>query len=324
MRKVIVMPSKEFLDFQVNIPTAPPNAPGGPAAPGPDGAPMQGGPNAYPGAAPGSPAPAGVPMMPPGYVPPDPEIPAGCSGGKVTVGGVSGMHLTKPGVKDKCAMLYIHGGGYTIGTAMTAGPLLSYFADACGLEGYSVEYGLAPEHPFPEGVMDCVHFYQGLLEMGYEKIVVGGESAGAGLTLSLALALKDRGLPLPAALWCSSPVDDIRTKDHEIYKEDFLCASCEEIVKVYAPDADPRDPLLAPIYGDFTGMPPMILQCGGGESLAAGTVRLAEKAARANCEVVLHFGQDMPHTFAMDYEHYPEAAFAMEEICRFINFRLSL
>lgn len=314
------MPSKEFLAFQCNVPTAPP-------APN---APQQGGPNAYPGASddmppmPGGPGDMGVPMMPPDYVPPEPVIPEGVTGGKVTVGGVQGLHITCPGVREKCAMLYIHGGGFTIGSAMTAAPLLKLFAEKAGLEGYSVEYGLAPYHPFPEGVEDCINFYKGLLEAGYEKIIIGGESAGAELTLAVALALKDRGLPLPTALWCSSPLDDILLNRQELYSVDFLCASSDKIMEVYAPGADSKDPLLSPIYGDFTGMPPMIIQTGGGESLAAGGVRLAEKAARANVEVVLHFGQDMPHTFAMDYEHYPEAAFAMDEIIRFIVFRLEL
>jgi acetyl esterase/lipase len=314
------MPSKEFLAYRDQIPTAPP-MPGGAAPAGP----MPGGPNAYPGAAPGSAAPDfGVPVLPPDYVPPEPVIPAGCTGGKVTVGGVTGLHVTMPGVREKAALLYLHGGGFTIGSAMTAGPLLKLFAERAGLEGYAVEYGLAPYHPFPEGVEDCVAFYKGLLDMGYTKIVVGGESAGAGLTLSLALALKDRGLPRPVALWCSSPVEGVGPAQGEAYIQDFLADSTDKIRAVYAPDADPCDPLLSPICGDFTGLPPMILQAGGGESLAAGAVRLAEKAARANVEVVLHFGQDMPHTFAMDYALYPEAAYAMDEILAFVRQWLEL
>jgi acetyl esterase/lipase len=286
---------------------------------------MPGGPNAYPGAAPGSAAPDfGVPVLPPDYVPPEPVIPAGCTGGKVTVGGVTGLHLTMPGVREKAALLYLHGGGFTIGSAMTAGPLLKLFAERAGLEGYAVEYGLAPYHPFPQGVEDCVAFYKGLLDMGYTKIVVGGESAGAGLTLSLALALKDRGLPRPVALWCSSPVEGVGPAQGEAYIQDFLADSTDKIRAAYAPDADPYDPLLSPICGDFTGLPPMILQAGGAESLAAGAVRLAEKAARANVEVVLHFGQDMPHTFAMDYALYPEAAYAMDEILAFVRQWLEL
>ena len=309
------MPSKEFHAFQKNIPNAPPTGDNPSFNPG---GPVQGGPNSYPGAD------LGVPMFPKDYEAPEPELPQGATGGKVMINGVPGLHLTMPGVRKKCAMMYIHGGGFTIGSAMTGGPLMKYFAEKTGLEGYAVEYGLAPWHPFPEGVEDCVRFYAGLLDMGYEHIVVGGESAGAALTLSLALAAKERGLKLPAVLWCSSPVDDVEWYKQELYTHDFLSDSSDAVQKAYAPDADPRDPLLSPIYGDFTGMPPMVLQTGGGESLSAGVVRLAAKAARANVEVQLHFGKDMPHTFAMDYHYYPEAKMAMEEIVAFINGRLAI
>lgn len=309
------MPSKEFHAFQKNIPNAPPTGDNPSFNPG---GPVQGGPNSYPGAD------LGVPMFPKDYEAPEPELPQGATGGKVMINGVPGLHLTMPGVRKKCAMMYIHGGGFTIGSAMTGGPLMKYFAEKTGLEGYAVEYGLAPWHPFPEGVEDCVRFYAGLLDMGYEHIVVGGESAGAALTLSLALAAKERGLKLPAVLWCSSPVDDVEWYKQELYTHDFLSDSSDAVQKAYAPDADPRNPLLSPIYGDFTGMPPMVLQTGGGESLSAGVVRLAAKAARANVEVQLHFGKDMPHTFAMDYNYYPEAKMAMEEIVAFINGRLAI
>lgn len=309
------MPSKEFHAFQKNIPNAPPTGDNPSFNPG---GPVQGGPNSYPGAD------LGVPMFPKDYEAPEPELPQGTTGGKVMINGVPGLHLTIPGVRKKCAMMYIHGGGFTIGSAMTGGPLMKYFAEKTGLEGYAVEYGLAPWHPFPEGVEDCVRFYAGLLDMGYEHIVVGGESAGAALTLSLALAAKERGLKLPAVLWCSSPVDDVEWYKQELYTHDFLSDSSDAVQKAYAPNANPKDPLLSPIYGDFTSMPPMVLQTGGGESLSAGVVRLAAKAARANVEVQLHFGTDMPHTFAMDYNYYPEAKMAMEEIVAFINGRLAI
>lgn len=309
------MASKEFLAFQSNIPTAPPTGDNPSFNPG---GPVQGGPNNYPGAD------LGVPMFPKDYVAPEPELPEGTTGGKVTVNGVPGLHLTMPGVREKCAFLYLHGGGFTIGSAMTGGPLLKLFAKRLGLEGYGVEYRLAPWHPFPAGVEDCVKFYEGLLDMGYEHIVVGGESAGAALTLSVALAAKARGLKLPAVLWCSSPVDDVEWYRKELYTHDFLSESSDKVQKAYAPDADPKDPLLSPIYGDFAGFPPMVIQTGGGESLSAGAVRLAAKAARANVEVLFHFGQDMPHTFAMDYNYYPEAKMAMEEILTFIQGRLEI
>lgn len=312
------MPSKAFLAYQSHVPSQPPTG----------DTPMVGSFN--PGGSIGGPgipekfADLGVPMMAPDAMPQEPVIPEGYTGGKVTVGGVTGIHVTKEGLRKDCCHLYIHGGGFTLGSAMTAGDTLAHFIEATGLEGYAVEYRLAPYHKFPAAVDDCVDFYKGLLEMGYKRIVVGGESAGAGLTLSLTHALKMAGLPLPAALWCSSPVDDMCYDQRELYKKDMFVDSCEGIRRAYVGDADLTDPRVSPIYGDFTDFPPMFVQAGGGESLSAGAIRIVEKAAKANCEVLLHFGKDMPHTFAMDYQFYPEARNAMEEFTTFINHVLDM
>ena len=311
------MPSKAFLAYQTNIPTAPPASMDGPGMPGmgpaPGGAPI---PAEY--------AHLKVPMMPPDYVSPEPEIPAGYEGGRVTVGGVPGMRLTKAGVREKAAMLYIHGGGFTLGSGMTAGSLLAHFLDRTGLEGYSVDYQLAPYAKFPTQVNECVAFYRGLLDLGYEQIVVGGESAGAGLTLSLVQALKMEGLPMPAAIWCSSPVDDIRYDQAELFLQDMFTQSCEDIIEAYAGDADPKDPRLSPVYGDYSDFPPSFIQAGSRESLAAGALRIVDKLVRAGSEVHFTFGKDMPHTFAMDYALYPEAENAMNEILTFISNTLDL
>ena len=311
------MPSKAFLAYQDNIPTAPPASMDGPGmpgmGPGPAGAPI---PAEY--------AHLKVPMMPPDYVSPDPEIPAGYEGGRVTIGGVDGMRLTKAGVREKAAMLYIHGGGYTLGSGMTAGSLLAHFLDRTGLEGYSVDYHLAPYAKFPTQINEIVAFYRGLLDQGYEKIVVGGESAGAGLTLSLVQALKLEGLPMPAAIWCSSPVDNIRFDQDEIFVQDMFTQTCEDMIEAYAGGADLHDPRLSPIYGDYSDFPPAFIQAGSRESLAAGALRIVDKLVRAGSEVHFTFGKDMPHTFAMDYALYPEAENAMNEILTFINNTLDL
>lgn len=295
------MPSKEFLAFREQVPSAPPVS------------------EAPEGAIPEEFARMGVPMVGPDYTPPEPVIPAGYLGGAVTVGGVPGLHLTRQGVRKGAAHMHIHGGGFTLGSAMTAGELLAEFLEGTGLEGYSVEYGLAPWHPYPEGLNDCLAFYRGLLEMGYEKIVVGGESAGGALTLSLVYALKEEGLPLPAAIWCSSPAADICYDQGELYHRDQFLATSEGIRAAYARNANLKDPKVSPVYGDFTGFPPMFLQTGGGESLSASVVRVAVAAMKANNEVHLHFGKDMPHTFAMDYKSYPEARNALDEFTEFIN-----
>jgi acetyl esterase/lipase len=301
------MPSKAFLAYQQNIPTAPPtmDVPGGAAIP-PEYADL------------------GIPMVPPDYVPPEPEIPQGYQGGKVTVNGVDGLHLTRAGVREKCALMYLHGGGFTIGSAMNAGDILAHFIDETRLEGFAVEYSLAPYAKFPVPVNQCVDFYKGLLDQGYEKIVIGGESAGAGLTISVTHAIRSAGLPQPAALWCSSPVDNIRFDLEEIWRQDMFTSTSAGLQKAYAGDADPKDPGLSPIYGDFSNFPPMFIQAGSAESLSAGAIRLVTATAKAGSEVLLHFGRDMPHTFAMDYKLYPEAANAMREFTTFVNNVLDL
>ncbi len=312
------MPSKAFLAYRDNIPTAPPatmDGPGIPGAPG-SGPDMSQIPPEY--------ADLGVPMMPPDYVPPEPVIPEGYTGGKVSVGGVTGLRVTREGVRARCAMLYIHGGGFTIGTAMTAGELLAHFLEETNLEGYAVEYSLAPYAKFPVAVDECVAFYRGLLEQGYDRIVIGGESAGAGLTVSVTHAIRMAGLKMPAALWCSSPVDDINYAKKELLVEDMFTATSDGLSRAYVGDADPKDPRLSPIYGDFSDFPPMFIQAGSRESLSMGALRLVMAAARAGNEVLLHFGKGMPHTFAMDYAIYPEAANAMKEFTTFINNTLDL
>lgn len=309
--------SKAFLAYQNNIPTAPPTSMDGPGMPGMGPGPM------------GAPIPDAfkhlkVPMMPPDYVSPDPVIPEGYEGGKVIIGGVPGMKLTRKGAREKAAFLYIHGGGFTLGSGMTAAPLLAHFLEKTGLEGYSVDYSLAPYKKFPTQVNQCVAFFKGLLDAGYEKIVVGGESAGAGLTLSLVMALKMENLPMPTAIWCSSPVDNIRYDLEELFMEDMFTQCCDDMLEAYVGDADPKDPRVSPIYGDYSDFPPTFIQAGSGESLAAGALRVVHKLVRAGNEVHFTFGKGMPHTFAMDYALYPEGNNAMNEILTFINNTLDL
>ncbi len=265
----------------------------------------------------------GVPMLPPNCSF-EAEVPEGYEGGEVRIGGVKGLYITKEGLSSKIAHMHIHGGGFTVGTAMKSGELLAHFLEKTGLPGYSVEYRMGPYHKHPAGLEDCLQFYLGLLEAGYEKIVVGGESAGAGLTLSLVHALKQKGLQLPAVIWCSSPPVDQNFDLEELYLRDMFTETAVAIRKAYFEGADIKDPLASPIYGDLSGFPPMVIQSGEAESLSAGIVRLVEKACRAGNEVHFTFGKEMPHTFALDYKLYPEAEYAMNEITNFIRFQLDL
>ena len=265
-----------------------------------------------------------VPMMPPDFSSPEPEIPDGYAGGRIELGGVPGMMLTRPGVREQAAFLYIHGGGFTLGSGMSAAPLLCHFLEQTNLEGYSVDYSLAPYAQFPTQIDQVVAFYRGLVDKGIERIVVGGESAGATLTLSLVMALKAEGLPLPTAIWASSPIDDMQYDQKELFLEDMISDSCSDMLKAYAGGADPRDPRISPINGDFSNFPPSFIQAGSAESLAAGALRIVDKLVRAGNEVRFTFGKGMLHTFAMDYAIYPEAENAMNEILTFVNNVLDL
>ncbi len=314
------MPSQAFLDYRHNIPTAPPTSMAGPGIPGP--APGPGGPGGA--AVPPEFAHLRVPIMPPDYKSPEPEIPDGYRGGRIELGGTPGMLLTRDGVRENAALLYIHGGGFTLGSGMTAGSLLAHFLEKTNLAGYSADYALAPYSKFPTQINQIAAFYRGMLQAGITRIVVGGESAGAGLAISLVMALRQEQLPLPAAVWASSPVDDIRYDLQETFMQDMFTESCADMIEAYVGDADPKDPRISPIYGDFSDFPPTFIQAGSGESLSAGALRLVNRLVRAGNEVRFTFGKDMPHTFAMDYALYPEAENAMNEITTFINNILDL
>ena len=268
---------------------------------------------------------AGPPTMPDDFRAPVPELPAGYTGGEVTLRGVRGLFMTRPGVREKCCLLHIHGGGFTIGSAMDTVPLLQHLSQKTGLACYSVDYRLAPKYRHPAMLDDCVEFYRGLLELGYERIVVGGESAGGTLTLTLTLALKNLGLPLPAALWCSSPAVDANYAHEELFVKDMFSAVGDDVFRIYTnPGQDIRDPLLSPVYGDFAGFPPTLVQAGSRESLAAACVRLVTALCRADVDVKFRFGKGMEHTYAMMFGQFPEATNAMREITDFINDTLDL
>lgn len=259
-----------------------------------------------------------LPTMPAGFKPVMPPIPEGFTGEEVVVNGVKGVRVSAPDVKPGQVFMHIHGGGFTIGSATFGVPFMLQIVKALRIECYSVEYSLAPEYKFPTPINECLAFYQGLLEKGYEKIVVGGESAGANLSISVTHCIKDNNLRLPVAVIALSPSADMGS-DKELYKDDFMSGMIDVIIDAYAGGADLKDPYLSPVYGDFKGYPPLLLQAGGAESLASESVRLAEAAAKADVEVLLHIWKDMGHCFAQDFGNYPEADAAMREILDFIS-----
>lgn len=249
----------------------------------------------------------------------------GTSAKEIDAGGVPAIVVTRDAGQDDPTFLYFHGGGYRIASALAYRSYGSHLASACKARVVLVDYRLAPENPFPAAVDDAVASYRWLLDDGVpaNRIILGGDSAGGGLTAALLLAAKQQGLPLPAGAVCLSPwVDltitadsyDTRKDTDKMFGREAALAARE----LYLGDHDPTDPLASPVFGEWSGMPPLLIQVGDTESLLDDAARLAATAAAAGVDVEHHVYPDMPHVWQLNYPAYPETVDAVNEIAAFI------
>jgi len=212
-----------------------------------------------------------------------------------------------PGSDPSRTLMFFHGGGYCSGSIASHRRMVTEAGRAGGLRTVAVGYRLAPEHPFPAAFDDALTVWRRLRKDGYaaNRIAVGGDSAGAGLTLALAGELKRAGEDLPGCLWLTSPWTDLTmsgatlsTKaaiDPLIHKE-YL----EELAHAYLPDGmDRTDPRVSPLYADLRGLPPFLIQVGSAETLLADSTRLAEAAGAADVPVTLEVWPHMIHAWAL-------------------------
>ena len=220
-------------------------------------------------------------------------------------------------------LLYIHGGGFISGSCQTHRMHVAKFAKGAQLKSLVFDYRLAPEHPFPAGLEDCVDVYKWLLEQGYKDsdIIVGGESAGGTLTLSLLLALKEKGIDLPKAAFSISPVTDLRClADSFSYnaKNDIApIGSWNVWTKYYIDRNDPTLPLLSPQMGNYEGLPPLLICVGTHEIHLDDCINVAKKAEEHGVDVKLSVWPKMVHAFPILSPLFPEAKQAMSDICEF-------
>jgi acetyl esterase/lipase len=224
-------------------------------------------------------------------------------------------------------LLYLHGGGYFGCSAESHRPITVFFA----LQGFRVfapDYRLAPENRFPAAVDDAVAVYRGLLSAGYppERIVIAGESAGGGLTLSLMLSLRSVGVPLPAAAALYSPWTDLAATGDSIRTNSERCAMfCGSDVaasaRYYLGDADPRNPLASPLYADLAGLSPLLIHVGADEVLRDDSTRLAEGARAAGVSVDLKIWPVVPHAWQLVPHLIPEARQSLRETTTFLRAR---
>jgi acetyl esterase/lipase len=230
------------------------------------------------------------------------------------------------GAGDDAAILYLHGGGYVVGSLATHRTLVAAIAAAAAIPALAIDYRLAPEWPFPAALEDATAAYRWLLAQGIApgRVVVAGDSAGGGLTLATLVALRDAKTPLPAAAACLSPWVDLegvgesmtaRAARDPIISRDLVVW----LARKYLGAHDSRTPLAAPLYAELGGLPPLLIQVGEAETLYDDAVRIADRAIKAGVVVTLDPWPDMIHVWQLFAPMAPEGRDAIAAIGRFIR-----
>jgi acetyl esterase/lipase len=247
---------------------------------------------------------------------------------KLVINGINSEWIIPPEPADNKVLLYIHGGGFISGSCLTHRMHVAKFAIGCGLKSLVFDYRLAPEHPFPAALEDCIAIYKWLLHNGYqaENIIIGGESAGGTLTLSLLLALKENNTPLPKAAFSISPVTDLQCKAASFdynFKNDIAPKNSWLVwTNFYIADNNPKNPFLSPLFGNYQGIPPLYICVGTHEIHLEDCINVASVAQQAGVNVTLRTWKKMVHAFPILTPLFPEAKQAFEEICAFVKSHL--
>jgi monoterpene epsilon-lactone hydrolase len=235
------------------------------------------------------------------------------------LGGVPTAEITVDGIEPRHVVLYFHGGVYVIGDAFLAADLASQVGRRTQAKVISVEYRLAPEHPYPAAVDDALAAYEALLHTGVapSDIAFAGESAGGGLAVATLVNARDHGLPLPAAAFVMSPYVDLTLAGTTMEtKREVDPLFTRELIQArvtdYTAGQDAALGLISPIFADLSGLPPLIIQAGSHELLLDDAVRLAQQAAAADVEVTLDIAPGVPHVFQAYHAILDEAVAALD------------
>ncbi|MCM0612790.1 alpha/beta hydrolase [Marinobacter sediminum] len=226
--------------------------------------------------------------------------PRGCRFERDTISGVPATRSTF-GENTNGAILYLHGGGYIIGSSSTHRGITGHLAKVSGCQVIVPDYRLAPEHPFPAALDDAETVYMALLEQGFQpgQIAVAGDSAGGGLSVALAMRLRDRQVPLPSSITVFSPWIDLTQQQlYSPEREPVLQAPwTEKAAKLYAGSESLTNPLISPAFGDLTNLPPLLIQVGSEEILLNDAERLASLAKRDDVQTTLEVFNSLWHVF---------------------------
>ena len=247
-----------------------------------------------------------------------------------TVGGVNAIDVTIRGIDTANTILYFHGGVYVIGSAATSVPLVSDLARRARAKAVTVDYRLAPEHPYPAAVDDARAAYEGLLAQGTAagQIALAGDSAGAGLAVATLLALRDAGTPLPSSAFLMSPYADLTLSGETLLENQAIDPILTpEGLRLRVPDyvggADASNPRISPVFGDLHGLPPLLIQVGSHEILLSDALRLAGRAAIDEVPVTLEVTPGVPHVFQGYAAMLDEGDAALDRAATFLETRFA-
>jgi epsilon-lactone hydrolase len=240
---------------------------------------------------------------------------------RVTVAGVPVQRVQPPQSGTQGTLIYLHGGAYALGSAKGYRGMVAHLATAAGVTALIPDYSRAPEAQYPIALEEMVAIYSGLLEDGLDPkmTVIAGDSAGGGLTLALAMALRDRGLPAPAALGLICPWADLALDIDEIrpvLRDPLILPSmCAEWAPRYAGSFDPRLPGISPVYGDMRGLPPIVMQTAGDDPISVDADKIETACAASKTALLDHRRFDsMWHDFHLQVSLLPEARDAIADL----------
>ncbi|MHA1987565.1 MAG: alpha/beta hydrolase [Promethearchaeota archaeon] len=241
------------------------------------------------------------------------------------IGHIPAEWISIPGTNEEKVYLNLFGGGYVMGTLESRRGIPYHLSRSTHLRCLNIEYRLAPESPFPAALDDSIQSYKWLLSTGFNpnKIIIGGESAGGGLTIATLLKLKELKLPLPVAGVLMSPWVDLMGSGKSLIDnqkfEPLMIEGLKSMAKSYAQMEPLNNPLISPVFADLEGLPPLLIQVGGIEALLDDSVSLAESARTAGVDVKLEVYENMTHVFQNFGEKLSESREAFESINSFIQ-----
>jgi epsilon-lactone hydrolase len=253
-------------------------------------------------------------------------LPTGSRFSRFEVGALSCEWMEMPRVARDRVFLLLHGGGYNAGSPRTHRKLAAHLSRAVHMRVLTPDYRLAPEHPFPAAVKDALTAYGWLLSQGIsaENIVVGGDSAGGGLAMSMLLALREAGANMPLAAVLMSPWADLTTSmpSYRSNRKYDACVMLEDLRRAalwYAGERDPADPMLSSVFADLTGLPPLLIHAAADEVMVDDARTLARRASAAGVEATLKIYDGVWHAFHAAGPEIPESRQAIDEIGAYLR-----